>query len=118
MESFKSLLLSIGWLFYNDGFAVSMYKPAKTQSGGVRIVVEKQIVFQSNTLDIAYYVNQKRIHPEVLGLQQLTYPLDTAKVTDTIIVFHRKQICQGGPCIDDYPGKHFYTFFLCIFIHF
>lgn len=83
-----------------------MYKPVKTESGGVKIVIEKQIVFQSNTLDIAYFINQKRIHPEVLGLQQLTYPLDTTKVTKTIMVFHCKQICQGGPCIDDFPGKN------------
>lgn len=92
-----------------------MYKPVKTESEGVRIVVEKQIVFQSNTLDIAYYVNQKRIHPEVLGLQQLTYPLDTAKVNETIKVFHCKQICQGGPCIDDFPGKQFKI--LCLYFY-
>lgn len=84
MESCKQILLPVGWMLYHDESTTSMYKPVKKVIGCVRIVIEKQIVFQFYTLHIDYYVNQKHINPEILGLKRLTYPIDTIEITNTI----------------------------------
>lgn len=106
MEVFKGLLVSIGWMFYSDGDTISMYQPIKKElHGNMRLYIEKQIVFQSNTLDIAYYIKQNQIESEILGLKKLTYPLDADQVIETLLIFNSKTICQGGPLMNDFPGK-------------
>lgn len=94
-------------MLYSDGNTMLMYKPVKTVIGCIRMVIEKQIVFQSNTLHIDYYVNQKRVSPDILGLKQLTYPLDVTEVTNTVRMFDYLRICAGGPSVIDFPGINF-----------
>lgn len=83
---------------------MSMYKPIKTILGDMRLVIEKQIVFEYSTLNVSYYVNHNRLNPEVLGLKHLTYPLNKIEVTDTIQLFEHIRICEGGPNVDQFPG--------------
>lgn len=94
-------------MLYCDGNVMSIYKPIKTIFGDMRLVIEKQIVFEYSSLDVSYYVNHNRLDPEVLGLKHLTYPLNKILVTDTIQLFEHIRICEGGPSIDKFPGINF-----------
>lgn len=101
--------MPVGWMLYRDECIVSLYKPIKSECGSeMKVVIQKQIVFQSNILKISYYVNQKCRDPKVLGLSQLTYPLDFMKINETIKLFEQKQICQGGPSVINFPGRYLY----------
>lgn len=92
-------------MLYRDECLVSLYKPIKFECGHeMKVVIQKQIVFQSNILKISYYVNQKCRDPKILDLPQLTYPLDFMKINETIKLFEQKQICEGGPCVINFPG--------------
>lgn len=105
---YESLLLPVGWSLYHDGCIVALYKLIKfVEFNEAKIVIEKQIVFESSSLKVSYYVNQKRRNPENLGLQQLTYPLDTLQITETLQLFEQKEICQGGPSIIHFSGMSF-----------
>jgi len=75
-SSFKGLLLPVGWILYQDLCMVSLYKLNKSSSNEIKIIIEKQIVFQSSNLNISYFVNQKRQDSKRLDLKQLTYPLE------------------------------------------
>jgi len=85
---------------------VSLYKPNKFECGSeMKVVIQKQIVFQSNILKISYYVNQKCRDPKI---PQLTYPLDFMKINETIKLFEQKQICEGGPSVINFPGTYIF----------
>lgn len=94
-------------MLYDDKSTISMYKLVKKSIGCVRIVIEKQIVYQFDTLHVDYYVNQKCISPEILGLKQLTYSIDTTEITNTIQMFECLRICSGGPSTIDFPCIYF-----------
>ncbi|KAL5236912.1 hypothetical protein ACI65C_004322 [Semiaphis heraclei] len=107
--SYEELLMPVGWMLYRDECIVSLYKPIKSECGSeMKVVIQKQIVFQSNILKISYYVNQKCRDPKVLGLSQLTYPLDFMKINETIKLFEQKQICQSGPSVINFPGTYIF----------
>lgn len=86
---------------------MSLYTPNILD--GVKVVIDKQIVFQSNSLDINYYVNQKCINATIFDFKPLTYPLDVLQVIENIKLFEKKQICQGGPSVINYPGIYLKT---------
>lgn len=102
--SLKEIILPVGWILYSDVNIISLYKPNLSISDEIKVVVEKQIVFQSSTLDINYYVHQKCINPSILDFKLLSYPLDILQIIETIKLFERKQICQGGPKVINFPG--------------
>jgi len=62
----------------------------------LELIIERQIVFNKN-LDIDFYVNQKKIEPELLKLNNLEYPLNVNIITETIECFDSKKVCQGRP---------------------
>jgi len=72
---FKGLLLPVGWILYQGVWMVSFYKRNKSSSNEIKIIIEKQFVFQSSSLVISYYVNKKHQDSKMLCLKQLTYPL-------------------------------------------
>lgn len=105
---YESLLLPVGWSLYHDGYIVALYKLIKfIEFNETKIIIEKQIVFESNSLKVSYYVNQKRSNPENLDLQQLKYPLDTLQITETLQLFEQKEICQGGLNVKNFSGMSF-----------
>jgi len=87
---------------------VSLYKLNKSSSNEIKIIIEKQIVFQSSNLNISYFVNQKRQDSKMLGLKQLTYPLDMIEIANTVQLFDNQLICQGGPSVINFPGIYAY----------
>lgn len=98
--------MPVGWILYHDVCMVSLYKLNKSSSNEIKIIIEKQIVFQPSSLSISYYVNQKREDPKMLGLKQLTYPLDMIEIANTVQLFDTKFICQGGPSVINFPGTN------------
>lgn len=105
LDIFKEITLPTHWLTYQTEQGVTFYLPKyKTNQEKLELVIEKQIVFSKN-FDINYYVNQKRIEPELGGMNKLVYPLNVDSLTETIKFFNSKQICQGGPRVIDFPGK-------------
>lgn len=101
-SNFKDIILPVGWMLYRGVNIMSLYKPNILD--GIKVVIEKQIVFHSSSLDINYYVNQKCINPTIVDLKQLTYPLNTLDVIENIKLFEQKKICQGGPNVINFPG--------------
>lgn len=108
-SNFKDLLLPVGWMLYQDVCMVSLYKINKSSSNEIKIIIEKQIVFQSSSTNISYYVNQTRKDSAILGLKQLTYPLDMTEIANTVQLFDSKHICQGGPSVINFPGTYLYN---------
>jgi len=68
-SNFKDIILPVGWMLYRSLNIMSLYKPNILD--GIKVVIEKQIVFNSSSLDINYYVNQKCINPTIVDLKQL-----------------------------------------------
>jgi len=73
----------------------------------LKLLLKKKIVFESSSLKVSYYVNQKRKNHENLGLQQLTYSLDTLQITETLQLFEQKEICQGSRSVIHFSGMSF-----------
>lgn len=107
-SNLEELLLPVGWVLYRDACLVSLYKLNISSSNEMKIIIEKQIVFQSSSTNVSYYVNQKRQNANILGLKQLSYPLDMIEIADTVKLFDDKHICQGGPSIINFPGKYIF----------
>jgi len=99
------MILSAWWLSYKTEKAVTFYLP-KYQANleKLELIVERQIVFNNN-LDIDFYVNQKRIEPELLELNNLEYPLNLNIIIETIECFNSKKVCQEGPSVHNIPGE-------------
>lgn len=93
-------------MLYCDTNMITLYKPNKTGFDDIKLVVEKQIVFQSNLSDIRYYVYQKRIDPSIVSPVELNFPLDMIKVAENVRLFEHKTICLGGPNVMDFPGTY------------
>lgn len=108
--------MPVGWILYRDNCIISLYKLKKNKSNKIKVVIEKQIVFQPSLLNVSYYINQKRKRWNMLGLKQLLYPLDIIEITKTVQLFDKKYICQGGPSTVDFQGKHFKNIFLVIIL--
>lgn len=105
MEIFKVMILPACWVSYKTEKAVTFYLPKyQANHDKLELIIEKQIVFNKN-LDIDFYVNKKRIEPELLELNKLEYPLNLNLITETIECFDSKKVCQGGPSVHNFPGE-------------
>ncbi|KAL5244046.1 hypothetical protein ACI65C_011456 [Semiaphis heraclei] len=99
----KFMILSAFRMSYKTEKAVTLYLPKyQANLDKLELKIERQIVFNKN-LNIDFYVNQKRIKPEHLELNNLEYPLNLNLILETIECFDSKKVCQGGPSVHSFP---------------
>ncbi|VVC35913.1 Zinc finger, C2CH-type [Cinara cedri] len=95
--------LPSGWNLFSDKTGLSFYFLKHGITSGIKLEIEKQIVFTHDS-KINYYVNNKLLEKQNDDLFNLAYAFQTQDLERTLSIFSSKCVCVGGPSKIDYPG--------------
>lgn len=101
---FQSVNLPLGWkTFYDGNKAVTFYFLKHTVTKNIKAVIERQIIFTSDT-NINYFINDQLLEDQN-RMFNLVYPFQLNHIEKALTIFSLKAVCLGGPSEINYPGE-------------
>jgi len=101
---FQFINLPSGWkTFYDGNKAITFYFLKHTITKNIKAVIEKQIIFTSDT-KINYFINDQLLEDQYQTFN-LVYPFQLNSIEKALTIFSLKAVCLGGPSEKNYPGE-------------